>query len=131
MTPINDHQDNPDDEGREQGLLKTFSIIIAVIIVILGIISRWLPSIDLPLRAAVLTATSFGTAIIIERKEFKRPTTLIVLVVGALVHFVILWAIRDYLAVANMWIVGVGAFIEFLLLLVSIELSKPSNERWE
>ncbi|HYK35509.1 hypothetical protein [Alloacidobacterium sp.] len=131
MTPINGHPDHLDDKGQEKALLKYFSIIIAVIIVILGIISRWLPSIDLPLRAGVLTATSFGTTMIIERKELKRPTTLVVLVVGVLVHLIALWAIRDYLAAANMWVVGVGAFIECLLLLILIELSKPANERWE
>ena len=119
-----------DEQRREQALLKYFSIAVAAIVGILAIISRWLPPIDLPLRVVLLTSISFGTTMIIKRGELKRPVTWTVLAIGALIHFIVLWAIRDRFSVANMWIVGACAIMEGLLLLVAIEMCKPPSERW-
>jgi hypothetical protein len=123
-------QDLPDEDNSEQRLLKYFSVVLACVVGILAIISRWVPSIDLTTRIILLTSISFGTTIVLRRKELNRKATWLVLAIGASIHCIVLWASRDRLAEVSMWVAGGCAVAEGVVLQVSIEIFKPSSERW-
>jgi hypothetical protein len=124
------YQNARDEDNRERRILKYFSIFVACVVGVLAIISRWVPSIDLTVRIILLTSILFGTTIVLRRKELRRKATWMVLTVGALIHFVVFWVLRERLVDVNMWGAGGCAIVEGLLLQVSIEICKPPAERW-
>ena len=123
-------QDQTHEDNDEQHTLRTFGILGACFVGVLKIISLWFPSMDLAVRITALTLISFGTVIVLRRRELRRKATWTALIIGALIHCVVIWALRDRIVDVNMWVAGGCAGVEALLLQVSIEMCKPSAERW-